>query len=147
MKSLVWSWASRIGVTPIRVQIQRMTTKWASCSPAGRICLSRELLREDAAFQEVVIVHELLHLRVPNHGKLFKSLITAFLPRWEEAAKGRVRRMCSYREQTPERVPISLTPLARASLTRGPLAVKLGHFSSVPREMTSPASIGIQPEQ
>ena len=31
----------------------------------------------------VVIVHELLHLRVANHGKLFKSLIRAYLPGWE----------------------------------------------------------------
>jgi predicted metal-dependent hydrolase len=30
----------------------------------------------------VVIVHELLHLLVPNHGKLFKSLMNAYLPDW-----------------------------------------------------------------
>ncbi len=102
LKALVERWASRIGVRPTSVQIQRMTTKWASCSPAGRICLSRDLLREGAPFQEAVIVHELLHLRVSNHGKLFKSLMTAFLPSWEESAKGRVRRMCSYRDQTPD---------------------------------------------
>jgi predicted metal-dependent hydrolase len=27
-----------------------------------------------------VIVHELLHLRVRNHGKLFRSLVNAHLP-------------------------------------------------------------------
>ena len=32
---------------------------------------------------EFVIVHELLHLRVPNHGKLFKSLLSAYVPAWE----------------------------------------------------------------
>ena len=30
-----------------------------------------------------MIVHELLHLRVPNHGKLFKSLMRAHLGEWE----------------------------------------------------------------
>jgi len=34
-------------------------------------------------FQDYVIVHELLHLQVPNHGKLFKSLMNAYLPGWE----------------------------------------------------------------
>jgi predicted metal-dependent hydrolase len=36
-------------------------------------------------FQDYVIVHELLHLRVPNHGKLFKSLLTAYLPGWRRS--------------------------------------------------------------
>lgn len=98
LRSNVQNWAAKIGVRPRRVQIQHMTTKWASCSPAGRICLSKDLLQEDTAFQEAVIVHELLHLRVPNHGKLFKSLMNAYLPEWEEAARGRVGRVCGYRD-------------------------------------------------
>jgi len=28
----------------------------------------------------------LLHLRVPNHGKLFRSLMSLYLPKWEEIA-------------------------------------------------------------
>src|SRR3990172_13442493 len=96
LKSKVKGWAAKIDVKPRRIQIQHMTTKWASCSSSGRICLSKDLLQEDAAFQEVVIVHELLHLRVPNHGKLFKSLMNAYLPEWEEAAQGRVGRVCRY---------------------------------------------------
>ena len=30
-------------------------------------------------FGESVIVHELIHLRVPNHGKLFRSLVLSFM--------------------------------------------------------------------
>jgi predicted metal-dependent hydrolase len=83
LKAKVERWASVLGVQPKRVHIQRMTTKWASCSSAGRVCFSRDLLRQADAFQEFVIVHELLHLRVANHGKLFKSLMRAYLPGWE----------------------------------------------------------------
>lgn len=67
-----------------------MSRKWASCSPAGRLSFNRALLSEPRAFQEVVIVHELLHLRVPNHGKLFKSLMHAYLPDWERRAGNRI---------------------------------------------------------
>lgn len=95
-KGNVQWWASIIGAQPERVQIQRMTKKWASCSTSGQICFSADLLREDSAFQEVVIVHELLHLRVPNHGKLFKSLMHAYLPQWESVVNGRLTRMCGY---------------------------------------------------
>ena len=97
LKDRVGQWASKIGVRPLRVQIQPMIKKWASCSPSGRICLSKDLLSEDRAFQQVVIVHELLHLRVHNHGKLFKSLMSAYLPEWEKVANGRIRSVCGYK--------------------------------------------------
>ena len=96
LKGHVSQWASRIGVRPLRVQIQLMTKKWASCSPSGRICLSKDILTVDRAFQQVVIVHELLHLRVNNHGKLFKGLMSAYLPEWEKVADGRIRSVCGY---------------------------------------------------
>lgn len=76
----VQAWAQKIGVQPKRIQIQRMTRKWASWSSSGRICFSDDLLSEPESFREVVIVHELLHCIVPNHGKLFKSLMKAYLP-------------------------------------------------------------------
>jgi predicted metal-dependent hydrolase len=94
MRGEIRHWAQKLGVKPRRVQIQRMTTKWASCSNSGRICFSLELLDEPASFREVVIVHELLHLMVPNHGKLFKSLMKAYLPEWEARAAGRAGRLC-----------------------------------------------------
>jgi hypothetical protein len=78
----VEQWARKIGVQPKRVQIQRMTRKWASWSSSGRICFSADLLKESKAFRETVIVHELVHCLVPNHGKLFKSLMRAYLPHW-----------------------------------------------------------------
>ncbi|MBX9600043.1 MAG: M48 family metallopeptidase [Bryobacteraceae bacterium] len=94
MRQEVAHWAEKIGVKPKRVQIQRMTVKWASCSTAGRVCFSADLLDEPSAFQEVVIVHELLHLLVPNHGKLFKSLMKAHLPGWERVAREREVTIC-----------------------------------------------------
>ena len=60
-----------------------MRRKWASCSTAGTVSFSLDLLAQPAPFREYVIVHELLHLKVPNHGKLFKSLLRAYLPDYE----------------------------------------------------------------
>lgn len=42
------------------------------------------LLAEPEPFQRYVILHELLHLRVPNHGRLFKAYMSAYLPGWKE---------------------------------------------------------------
>jgi predicted metal-dependent hydrolase len=82
-KAEIARWAAVMKVKPAQICIQRMTKKWASCSSQGRVCFSADLLQEPRTFQEFVIVHELLHLQVPNHGKLFKSLLTAYLPGWE----------------------------------------------------------------
>lgn len=73
-------WARRIKVQPTQIRVQKMTRKWASCSTAGWVSLSTDLAEAPDPFQDFVIVHELLHLRVPNHGKLFKSLLAAYLP-------------------------------------------------------------------
>jgi predicted metal-dependent hydrolase len=56
-----------------------MRRKWASCSSNGRFTFNTDLLSESATFRRVVIVHELLHLEVPNHGKVFRSLLMTYL--------------------------------------------------------------------
>ena len=84
LKSEIARRAIAMKVKPTQICVQRMTRKWASCSSKGRVCFSTDLLREPRTFQEFVIVHELLHLHVPNHGKLFKSLMNAYIPGWEE---------------------------------------------------------------
>lgn len=78
-KAEVRAWAQRIGVQPKSITVRPMKRKWASCSSEGRLTFDTELLRQPAAFRRRVIVHELLHLKVPNHGKLFRALERAYL--------------------------------------------------------------------
>jgi hypothetical protein len=79
-KQRVRAWATKVRVKPKQVRLQSMTRKWASCSTEGRVSFSLDLLQEPGSFQDYVIVHELIHLKVPNHGKLFASLLSAHLP-------------------------------------------------------------------
>lgn len=92
LRAEVRRWSVVIGVQPRRVRIQRMTGKWASCSATGTVSFSRDLLTEDARFRDVVIVHELVHLAVPNHGRLFRGLMSGFVPGWERIERRRVGR-------------------------------------------------------
>ncbi len=82
LRSRADHWARRLNVRPRLIRIQRMTRKWGSCSKSGVVTLAADLADRHAGFQDFVIVHELLHLRVPNHGKLFKALMTAHVPGW-----------------------------------------------------------------
>ena len=84
LRKRVETWALRLAVRKPRVRIQPMSRKWGSCSTSGTITLASDLAEQGTEFQDFVIVHELLHFRVPNHGKLFKALMTAHLPNWRE---------------------------------------------------------------
>lgn len=77
------NWARRLNVQPRLVRVQTMTRKWGSCSTLGTVTLAADLVDQDAAFQDFVVAHELLHLRVPNHGRLFKALMTVHVPIWK----------------------------------------------------------------
>lgn len=77
-------WQRKLKVKPNRVQIREMKNKWSSCSSKGNITLSSELMELPGEIAEYAIVHELLHLKVPNHGKTFKVLLATYLPQWEE---------------------------------------------------------------
>lgn len=77
-------WSRRLKVQPRIVRVQHMTRKWGSCSAAGTISLATALADQDPGFRDFVIVHELLHLRVPNHGRLFRALMSLHVPNWRE---------------------------------------------------------------
>ncbi len=83
LRFAVRSWATRIGVKPTRVQVRPMHTKWASISTTGSMTIDLGLLTLPKELGEFVIVHELVHLLVPNHGRVFKSFMHAYLPDWE----------------------------------------------------------------
>lgn len=92
LKRRVDVWAVKLRVMPKVVRVQRMTRKWGSCSSAGTITLAIDLDEQSQAFQDFVIAHELLHLKVPNHGRLFKALMTTSVPDWRSQD---VRRLAS----------------------------------------------------
>lgn len=75
----VEAWAMRLGVTQREIHIRPMKRKWASCSSRGRLTFSTDLLHQPAEFRREVIVHELPHLKIPHHGRLFKALLKAYL--------------------------------------------------------------------
>lgn len=75
----VEAWAARLGVRPKVIQVRPMRRKWGSCSARGRVTFDADLLGQHPEFRKRVIVEELLHLRVPNHGKLFRALLGAYL--------------------------------------------------------------------
>lgn len=84
-KRCVREWAAKLEVKIVWLGVRPMASKWASCSSNGHLNFSSDLLEMDRSVWNYVIVHELLHLSVPNHGKLWKSLMRAHLGDYEKA--------------------------------------------------------------
>ena len=75
----VEKWSIKIGVEYKEIHFRHMKKKWASCSTRGRLTFDPDILNKDIDFQNNSIVHELLHFRYPNHGRMFKQMINLFL--------------------------------------------------------------------
>jgi predicted metal-dependent hydrolase len=83
-KERVLGWADRIEARVTSITVRSMKTKWASYSTTGWFTFDLFLLELQEELQDFVIVHELLHSRVPNHGKLWKTLMHAYLGDYEK---------------------------------------------------------------
>lgn len=71
-KSEVITLARDTGVKPKEIHIGKMKRKLASCSTNGRLTFDISLLNENKEVRYRAILHELLHLKYPNHGKMYK---------------------------------------------------------------------------
>lgn len=83
LPDLIAHWEPRMGVRVAEWGVKRMKTRWGSCNPrARRIWLNLELAKRRSALLEYVVVHELAHILVADHGPAFQALMTKHLPNW-----------------------------------------------------------------
>jgi predicted metal-dependent hydrolase len=80
---LIAKWEPLMGVKVERFFVQRMKTKWGSCSlGSGSIRLNTELAKKPPACLEYIVMHEMAHLLEPTHSRRFIGLMDRFLPKW-----------------------------------------------------------------
>ena len=71
-----------------KVAIKPMKTRWGSCNYVKRyINLNTELIKRTPFEIEYVILHELTHLKYPNHGRSFYNYIEQYMPNYKVAEK------------------------------------------------------------
>ena len=76
--------AGRIGVEYHRIRIGGQRTLWGSCSSRGTLSFNWRLVLAPSEVLDYVVVHELCHLRVPNHSRRFWALVERHRPHWRQ---------------------------------------------------------------
>jgi predicted metal-dependent hydrolase len=74
--------AAELGVKPKRVQIRDQRSRWGSCSTTGTLSFNWRLVLAPFEVLDYIVVHELCHMREPNHSRRFWKLVEARRPDW-----------------------------------------------------------------
>ncbi len=80
----VESLAKMTGLIPAKVILRRQKTVWGSCSPSGNIQLNWKLVSAPINVIDYVIIHELAHLKHPNHSKYFWAEVEKHCPDYRQ---------------------------------------------------------------
>jgi predicted metal-dependent hydrolase len=75
--------ARKYGISRPELQIYTMEKRWGSFTSSGKILLNPELIKHPVYCIDYVIIHELCHIKHPNHDKGFYRLLNQVLPDWK----------------------------------------------------------------
>ena len=80
-------WSAVMGVVPTGLKITAARKRYGSCSGKNSLCFSCFLMLCPEEAVDLVVVHELCHIREKNHGPRFYALLEHYLPDYRERKK------------------------------------------------------------
>lgn len=80
-------WSEKMGVAPTGFKVTSARRRYGSCSGKNSLCFSCFLMNCPEEAIELVVVHELCHIREKNHGPGFYALLEQYLPDYRERKK------------------------------------------------------------
>lgn len=88
IEELLQKWERITDLHPSSFQIKKMKSRWGTCNTlTKKIWLNSALVHKSSECIEYVIMHELAHLRVSNHGKDFVAVMDYYMPLWRDLKK------------------------------------------------------------
>jgi len=75
--------AARYGFSYNRVFVRNQKTRWGSCSAENNISLNAKLVRLPEFLMDYIIIHELVHTKVKNHGSAFYAALNRIVGDWK----------------------------------------------------------------
>lgn len=75
------------GLEPMSVRVRDQRSRWGACSGRGAITLNWRLVQMPPHVADYVMLHELAHLRQPNHSRRFWREVESLCPDWRAAER------------------------------------------------------------
>lgn len=85
----------RIGKTPAKVYLRSQRTKWGNCSSRGNLSFNWRLIMTPEYVLRYIVVHEAVHLAIPDHSPKFWLTVQSLCPETERARQW----LCAFGEQ------------------------------------------------
>lgn len=79
--------AARFDLAVTQVSVRNQRARWGSCATGGRVSLNWRLVQTPDAVRDYVLIHELMHLRQPNHSARFWALVARACPGYEASRR------------------------------------------------------------
>jgi predicted metal-dependent hydrolase len=83
-QELIADYAKRFNLKVNGVRITSARTRWGSCSGKGNLNFTYRLCMAPLEVIEYVVVHELAHLKVPNHSRAFWAEVANMYPSYQK---------------------------------------------------------------
>lgn len=85
LERLIPKWEETTNLHCESFKTKYMTTRWGTCnSKAKRIWINLQMVEKPLECLEYIILHELIHLKISNHGKDFIEMMNQFMPDWKD---------------------------------------------------------------
>ena len=92
-------YSEKMGLFPTAVKITAARTRYGSCSGKNSLCFSCFLMNAPEPAIDLVVVHELCHIRHKNHGPEFYALLASVLP--DHRQRKKLLTMCPPQKEAP----------------------------------------------
>ncbi|HEY7474245.1 MAG TPA: SprT family zinc-dependent metalloprotease [Vicinamibacterales bacterium] len=79
--------AANCGLPVARVSVRNQRSRWGACSPKRVITLNWRLIQMPPEVSDYIVIHELMHLKQPNHSRRFWREVDAACSWWRSAER------------------------------------------------------------
>ncbi len=76
-------YSNQMGCAYTKLRLSSAKTRWGSCSSNGTISINFALYFAPVEIRHYVIIHELAHVKHPNHSSRFWNFVYQFDPIWK----------------------------------------------------------------